>query len=133
MVGHHAKTRNMAALGQGQGAWKYADGKTWWPDNDGFHHIPEDRMLDVGTPLDRYGDNEGSFFALEGTPIDQRALAPHVKTTPDNYRRYVVVKPLSVQSGTATSWFGKAGGGPQFKTNMTVDELLDGGFIDYAD
>ena len=81
----------------------------------------------VWTILDRYGLNYGKYLSPNGTPFDHRAIPPSSLDSP--YTQYKVLKPLPVQSGTAASWFGKPGGGVQYKTEYTVGWLLAKEFI----
>lgn len=71
-------------------------------------------MLPVGTRIDRYGYDSGSFAAPEGTPVWMRSLVPGtVETKP--YQVYEVQKPVLVLSGKAAPWVGQGGGGTQYK------------------
>lgn len=114
--------------------WFGEDGKLSWPDGthpgtlpDGFASPPVARTLDVGTVIDRYGGERGRFFSPEGAPFETRALPNDPAQTP--YARYEVVKPLPVQSGEALPWFGEPGGATQYKTELTVRQLLDQGYL----
>ncbi|MDR6671023.1 TNT domain-containing protein [Rhizobium sp. 1399] len=89
---------------------------------------PKNSTLATGTLIDRYGKTTGNFLAPVGTPFEQRSL-PAISAS-DTYTTYIVVKPLPVQAGPAASWFGQPGGGLQFKTEMAVQDLIDGGFIE---
>ena len=51
------------------------------------------------------------------------------KSSDGTYKRYIVRKPLPAQSGSTAPWFGQTGGGMQFKTQMTAEDLLEGGYI----
>ena len=110
--------------------WVKPDGKLDYPPNDGFLGIPENSILKPGTKIDRYGTDQGSYFSPEGTPFDQRSLPP--KSSDGTYKRYIVTKPLPAQSGSTAPWFGQSGGGMQFKTQMTVEDLVRGGYIKEA-
>ncbi|WP_394355415.1 TNT domain-containing protein [Halocynthiibacter styelae] len=46
------------------------------------------------------------------------------------YRQYEVIYSIpQVNSGPAAPWFGRPGGGTQHQLPMSIDELLDQGFI----
>ena len=78
--------------------------------------------------IDRYGSNgNGRYFSPEGTSFEERALPPFMEQ--QAYTKYEVVKPLPAKSGEIASWFDQPGGGTQYFTDMTVDELRDLGYI----
>ena len=103
-----------------------------WPAKLGFAEEPIKTTLPVGTRLDRYGNTNGSFLAPQGTPQEQRALAPG--SLADQYHEYVVIKPLPVMQGKIAPAFGEPGGGVQILPNMqervNVQWLLDKKYIE---
>ncbi|MBC0855771.1 glycohydrolase toxin TNT-related protein, partial [Pantoea stewartii] len=103
-----------------------------WPAKLGFAEEPVKTTLPVGTRLDRYGETIGSFLAPQGTPQEQRALAPG--SLADQYHEYVVIKPLPVMQGKIAPAFGEPGGGIQILPNMqervNVQWLLDNKYIE---
>ena len=107
--------------------WFKADGTPKWPDNDGFTGTPSKTTLQPGTKIDRYGSTSGKFVAPEGTPYGQRALPPGAESSP--YNSYEVIKPFEVNSGTTAPWFDQPGGGTQYQTPMSMQDLIDQGFI----
>ena len=107
--------------------WKKPDGSTWWPDNDGFLESPIMTTLQPGTKIDRYGNVTGKFAAPEGTPFQNRSLAPGSEKSP--YNIYEVIKPFDVLSGIVAPWFDQPGGGIQYYLPMSIQELIDLGFI----
>lgn len=99
-----------------------------WPDQPGgFLETPTKTTLPVGMTLDRYGPETGSFLSPEGTPFEQRSLFPGTQET--GYNIYEVVKPIEVNAGTAAPWFEQPGGGVQYQTPMSIESLIDGGFL----
>ncbi|WP_183902224.1 TNT domain-containing protein [Rhizobium metallidurans] len=46
------------------------------------------------------------------------------------YTFLIVLKPLPVLSGPSASWFNQPDGGMQFKTKLSVQELIDENFIE---
>lgn len=103
-----------------------------WPAKLGFAEEPVKTTLPVGTHLDRYGKTNGSFLAPQGTPQEQRALAPG--SLADKYHEYVVIKPLPVMQGKIAPAFGEHGGGIQILPNMqervNVQWLLDNKYLE---
>ncbi|HSX91481.1 MAG TPA: TNT domain-containing protein [Hydrogenophaga sp.] len=92
--------------------WKTADGKTWWPPENGKVPGTEQIVeLKVGQRLDRYGgtSDKSSFLAPASTPLDQRALSNTTNTALHDI--YVVKKPFAVEESRVMPWFGKEGDG----------------------
>ncbi|KAI0689546.1 hypothetical protein BC835DRAFT_1418434 [Cytidiella melzeri] len=79
--------------------------------------------LMVGTLLDRFGSENGTFLSPKGAPYVERALPPSSldnnrtapKDHPNGYHVYEVVKEFEVYEGPITAWFGQPGGGSQFE------------------
>jgi hypothetical protein len=115
--------------------WVREDGSLRWPDGkeagtlpDGFVKPPHRDVLEAGTRLDRYGAEEGGLFlSPAGTPYGARALPYDASKMP--YNQYVVVKPLPVAAGRAAPWFDQPGGGVQYKSDMSIDRLIEEGYI----
>jgi len=112
---------------------QYRNGKgDWnWPAKLGFAEEPVQTTLPVGTRLDRYGKTNGSFLSPQGTPQEQRALAPG--SLAEQYHQYEVLKPLPVIQGKIAPAFGEPGGGiqilPDMKNRVDVQWLLDNKYI----
>ncbi|QJP13729.1 TNT domain-containing protein [Starkeya sp. ORNL1] len=102
--------------------------QTYWPPNRGFLETPVTERLDVGTRIDRYGEDTGTFFAPQGTPYWMRSLPPWIATTKP-YNVYEVIRPFEVQSGKAAPWFGQFGQGTQYESSFNVVNGLAQGFI----
>ena len=98
-----------------------------WPENEGFLGATERVTLEKGFKIDRYGGEGGKYAAPEGTPYTERALPPGTDSFSPNV--YEVIKPFEVTSGKTAPWFGEKGGGTQYKLDVSIKELLDGGFI----
>jgi len=114
--------------------WKKADGKTWWPPENGI--VPgtaEKAVLQVGERLDRYGGTSkfSSFLAPSNTPIGMRALSPETDLLIHDV--YMVLKPFPVEQSRVMPWFGKEGMGMQFETKsgtgMTIEQLVNRGYL----
>ena len=98
-----------------------------WPPNRGFAGDPVSKPLPVGTRVDRYGYEGGTFLSPEGTPVEARSLAPGTTSKP--YNVYEVEQPITVQSGEAAPWFGQPGGGTQYELPMPVSDAVAQGYL----
>ena len=102
-------------------------------------------ILEVGTLVDRFGSENGTFVSAADAPYDQRSLPPSsLNTVPDDkdhpypygYHIYTVVKELAVEGGPIAPWFGQPGLGAQFKLaaieNNTVNilQLIELGYLE---
>lgn len=113
-----------------------ATGKVHYPGTNG--DINTDGFLngkyirETWTPgqiIDRYGSNgSGRYFSPEGTTYAERALPPFMEKQP--YNRYRVNSFYDVKSGKIAPWFKQPGGGTQFLTELTEDELIEFGIIE---
>ena len=118
---------------------KYYDQNTGairWPGENGDPNINgfqngefQTETLQPGTIIDRYGDTKrGRFFSPYGTSLEARALPPQATQSP--YTAYRVLKPFEVKSGQIAPWFDQPGEGIQYLSDLTVDELKRGTFIE---
>ena len=114
--------------------WKTADGRIWWPPNDGA--VPGSQFITTikpGAVLDRFGgtSSRSTFLAPSDTPLGQRALAPSIDFAIRD--QYLVVKEFSLEQSVTMPWFGKEGMGIQFNSakgiELTIEELVQKGFI----
>lgn len=77
-------------------------------------------------------------MAAADAPYNQRALPPNSLDhsadglSPYNYHIYKVIKPLIVEGGPVTPWFGQPGLGAQFYVGRTgnITTLLKNGFLE---
>ncbi|ATY58746.1 hemagglutination repeat-containing [Cordyceps militaris] len=99
-------------------------------------------QLPVGTLLDRFGSERGSYVSAASAPFSQRSLPPSsLDTDPKNpdfpygYHLYKVVRPLSVVGGPIAPWFGQPGLGAQFWTGGVgnILTLIADGYIERQD
>lgn len=104
------------------------DGKLSWPPNDGCDGAAHAESLQPGARIDRYGSENGSYFATPGTAYEARALPYDPTKLP--YTVYVVKKQFTVQECKIAAWFGEPGGGEQFKANESAAQLRSEGMID---
>lgn len=98
-----------------------------YPPNRGFHGKPERIALTPGTRIDRYGAPSGTFTSPAGTPFPERSLPSAAASKPLN--TYEVVKPFEVHAGPAEPWFGQPGMGTQYESRVSVQRLIDEGFL----
>ncbi|WP_143192218.1 TNT domain-containing protein, partial [Paenibacillus helianthi] len=109
---------------------KYYDqltGDIKWPKNDGFDGVPNKATLKIGTRIDRYGFESGSFVSPEYISYEMRSLAPGTNSKP--YHVYEVMKEIDALEGTIAPWFDETGEGIQFKLYTTIQDLIDEGYL----
>jgi len=100
----------------------------YFPVANGFLGATSRSTLQAGTVIDRYGGTAVSrFFSPAGTPLGARALPP--ETAAQGLRSFEVVKALEVEAGTVAPAFGQLGLGTQYRTSLTLSELVEQGFI----
>ncbi len=107
--------------------YNQATGDINWPINDGFSEYPSDFTLEVGSKIDRYGSDYGTFTSPLGIAYEQRALAPGTELKP--YSVFEVLKPIDVKAGGIAPWFNQPGGGIQYIMPDIIDELIDTGYL----
>ncbi len=117
--------------------WKSADDKWIYPPNEGVDGAARAIEIANGSKIDRYGGridarsgefvDTGRYTSPAGTDYSARALPPG--TEKGFYKTYEVLKPIPSEAGKATPWFGETGGGLQFKTDMNIEQLINGDFI----
>lgn len=104
-------------------------GAIQWPPNEGFSGSPKTITLKKGRRIDRYGYNGGTFTSPEKTGYENRSVAPGTNLRP--YNVFKVVKEIEgVKAGNIAPWFDEPGGGIQYKMPRSVQDLLDGGFLE---
>ena len=79
----------------------------------------------MGTIVDRWGADSGTFVSPQGTAVSARSLAPG--TTQKPFHTYEVLQPIAVLSGSVASWFDEPGGGVQYRFSETVGQLVAAG------
>ncbi len=106
-------------------------GKIIWPENNGTVKDSEHEViLQPGTVLDRYGGTGGEYLGNPDDSYDKRSLPYKDDDKAKNsYHKYQVVRPIPAVEGTIAPYFGEKGGGTQYYTSMTVEELLEQGYI----
>ena len=101
---------------------------SYFPANNGFLGASSETTLEAGQTIDRYGGSAYSqFFSPQGVPAEMRALPPGVAE--QGLRTFQVTQPFSVESGTVAPAFGQFGLGTQYRSSMTLGELLEQGYL----
>ena len=97
---------------------------SYYPINDGaLIGTKKTIILQPGTIVDRYGPLKGKYLAPVDTPLEMRAL-PY-DTDLSQYRKFIILEPLRVESSITAPAFNKIGLGTQYKTKYTLDVLLE--------
>ncbi|MEW6153134.1 MAG: TNT domain-containing protein [Actinomycetota bacterium] len=128
-----------AAANDGRGSYIF-------PPDDGYYRaVMVAGSLPVGTQVDRFGSEFGSFLAPRLTRYQQRAIPPQSLNTfdpayPCNYHTYRVAKRLPVRLGPIAPWFEQMGLGLQYQLDasllpgapapLSVLWLVDNGYLD---
>ncbi len=100
----------------------------YYPLNNGFLVAPVRTLLQPGQLIDRFGGSAVSrFFSPAGTAIATRSLPP--ATAAMKLRTFEVIKAVEVDAGIVAPAFGTIGSGSQYRTTLTLQELLEQGFI----
>jgi hypothetical protein len=108
--------------------WIDAKAQIKWPPDNGCAAAPLSETLAVGTLIDRFGSEGGSFFSPKGESFDARAV-PYV-CSKMVYTVYRVDKPLHVMDCKAAPWFDEPGGAEQFQTDDPAFKLRESGAIE---
>ncbi len=95
-----------------------------FPPDDGFTHeikgFPD--KLYPNTKLVRNGMEGGKYVSPVSESVDSRSLPSHYNPNADY--EYIVKKPFYVKSGKAAAYYGKPGGGMQYKLQNSVKNLV---------
>ena len=84
--------------------------------------------LKKGDIFGRIGSDTGRYVAPPGTNSDKLALAPG--TDLSAYNEYKIIKDIqNVEKAQIAPWFDKPGGGTQMKLPMSIEELINRGYI----
>ena len=112
-------------LGKGGEARFYADdGRPIYPSNDGAVGVIVTVTLPSGDVLTRYGKPTGRYVSPDGMTFEQRALPS--TTNEGDFHVYCVERPIDgVQKGKIAPWFGRLGGGIQYKLPDRIVNLME--------
>jgi hypothetical protein len=110
--------------------WTKPDGSIWWPPNNGALPGTEKIVtLQKCVKFGRIGGDGGSYVAPPNTPPDKLALKPG--TDMSIYNGYKVIIDISeVQQAEIAKWFDMPGRGIQYKLPASINDLIDGGYIE---
>ncbi len=108
--------------------WNNGKATPVWPPNHGCAAAPRVETLAPGKTIDRFGDDNGSFFSPRGEAYATRAV-PYVCRQMD-YTVYRVAKPIAVQTCAAAPWFGEPGGATQYRTAEPAARLVAAGQLE---
>ena len=101
--------------------------QTYYPPNGGAYGNWSSTVLQKGQVIDRFGDLRGSYFSPSNTPVQMRSLPPNADLS--KYTQFEVLKSFHVQQSQISPAFGQIGGGIQFKSYVSVEDLIKGGVI----
>ena len=82
--------------------------------------------LSPGQQLDRYGNSYGRYLTNPGTPIEQLALTPG---NTGNLNSYIVTRSFTVKTGIVAGCEWGIGGGVQYFSWMSVERLVQFGYL----
>lgn len=85
--------------------------------------------MSKGTEFGRIGEGSGSYVAPPNTSPAKLALKPGADTS--LYNEYRVIKDIpGVQQAEVAGWFDMPGGGTQYKLPISINDLLNNGYIE---
>ena len=100
------------------------DGRPIYPSNDGAVGVIVTVTLPAGDVLTRYGAPTGRYVSPDGTTFEQRALPS--TTREGDFHVYCVERPIEhVEKGKIAPWFGRTGGGIQYKLPDRIVNLMN--------
>ncbi|GAA0086260.1 hypothetical protein UT300007_26990 [Clostridium sp. CTA-7] len=104
-------------------------GEINWPGQHGDPNIDgflngEFKLVSLkpGKKIDRYGGNNGTFFADEGIPTENRAMAPNSDFSSHNV--YEIKREIPMRRGEIAPWFDEVGGGIQYQIDPIFDKEI---------
>ncbi len=108
------------------------DGRPIYPSNDGAVGIIVTITLPAGDVLTRYGSPGGRYVSPDGMTFEQRALPS--TTREGDFHVYRVERAIDgVQKGTIAPWFGRTGGGIQYKLPDRIVNLMEASMLREVD
>ncbi|MFD4460610.1 glycohydrolase toxin TNT-related protein [Nocardia sp. NPDC058480] len=127
-VGRDAWMRSIAGP-NGDPAW--ADGNLY-PQGFSSSTDRHPAMLQPGEVIDRFGGPSGRFTSPAGVPYPQRALPP-TNLDGESYHQYEVLRPLPMWRGGIAPQMGEPGLGSQHYLPVSVQALIDAGYLREVD
>ena len=109
---------------KGEARFYADDGRPIYPSNDGAVGLIVTVTLPSGDVLTRYGKPTGRYVSPDGMTFEQRALPS--TTNEGDFHVYCVERPIDgVQKGKIAPWFGRLGGGIQYKLPDRIVNLME--------
>ncbi len=102
----------------------------YYPPNGGFEGVPDpSTLVRQGDLLNRFGYPGGYYLSPANVPAVMRSLPADTLAKP--LYSYVVRQNFHVIGGRAAAWFSQPGGGMQYLTDVTVQQLVDWGYLEW--
>ena len=117
---------------KGEARFYADDGRPIYPSNDGAVGVIVTITLPSGDVLTRYGKPTGRYVSPDGMTFEQRAL-PSTTNEGDFHVYYVERSIDGVEKGTIAPWFGRMGGGIQYKLPDRIVNLMEASMLREAD
>jgi len=109
---------------EGEARFYADDGRPIYPTNDGAVGVIVTITLPAGDVLTRYGRPTGRYVSPDGMTFDERALPS--STSEGDFHIYIVERSIDgVEKGKIAPWFGRAGGGIQYKLPDRIVNLME--------
>ena len=117
---------------KGEARFYADDGRPIYPSNDGAVGLIVTVTLPSGDVLTRYGKPTGRYVSPDGMTFEQRALPS--TTSEGDFHVYCVERPIDgVQKGKIAPWFGRLGGGIQYKLPDRIVNLMEASMLREVD
>lgn len=117
---------------KGEARFYADDGRPIYPSNDGAVGVIVTVTLPAGDLLTRYGKPTGRYVSPDGMTFEQRALPS--TTSEGDFHVYCVEHPIDgVQKGKIAPWFGRTGGGIQYKLPDRIVNLMEASMLREVD
>ena len=117
---------------KGEARFYADDGRPIYPSNDGAVGLIVTVTLPSGDVLTRYGKPTGRYVSPDGMTFEQRALPS--TTNEGDFHVYCVERPIDgVQKGKIAPWFGRTGGGIQYKLPDRIVNLMEASMLREVD
>ena len=117
---------------KGEARFYADDGRPIYPSNDGAVGLIVTVTLPAGDVLTRYGAPTGRYVSPDGMTFEQRALPS--TTSEGDFHVYCVERPIDgVQKGKIAPWFGRTGGGIQYKLPDRIVNLMEASMLREVD
>ena len=117
---------------KGEARFYADDGRPIYPTNDGAVGVIVTVTLPSGDVLTRYGKPTGRYVSPDGMTFEQRALPS--TTNEGDFHVYCVERSIDgVEKGRIAPWFGRLGGGIQYKLPDRIVTLMEASMLREVD